>query len=69
MKREISIEMVAVFGFQEYTFVTFVIIFQQDFQCKKKPLRGVYKNIELKSGDNGFTTTIKRVVARKKSDG
>ena len=47
MKREISIEMVAVFGFREYIFVSFVIIFQQDFQCKKKHLRGVYKNIGL----------------------
>ena len=34
-KREISIEKVAVLGFQEYIFVTFVIIFKQDFQCKK----------------------------------
>ena len=35
----------------------------------KQHLKGVHKNIELKPGDDGFTTTIKKVMARKKSNG
>ena len=39
--------MVAVFGFQEYIFATFVIIFSNKIFNLKKHLRGVYKNISL----------------------
>ena len=61
--------MVAVFGFQEYIFATFVIIFSNKIFNLKKHLRGVYKNIKLERRDNGFTTIIKKVMAKKKSDG
>ena len=32
----------------------------------KQHLKGVHKNVELKAGDNGFTTTGKKIMVVKK---